>query len=321
MDTQRLGTSGPPIPPLAVGTMYFGTQVASGTAQRILDAALDAGATFWDTANNYAFWVEGGTGDESETVLGDWLVSRPGARDRVTLASKIGARPRAGAATLDHALGLAAPAVREQVDASLARLRTDHVDVLYAHIDDTHVPIEETLGALQEEIHRGTARAIGCSNITASRLEAALLAAGGRPGYTVLQQRFTYLSPTPSADLSPHVLLDDAVADLAARAGLALVGYSPLLSGAYTRADRDIPDTYRHAGTDAQLTALARASEATGLDTGQVALAWMVRRSTPVIPVVGVSNTAQLDAAIQAVRSPLDTDLIAGLDAARQASL
>lgn len=320
MDAMKLGDHGPLVPPMAIGTMYFGTHVPIQSAHRILDAALNAGVAFLDTANNYAFWAEGGTGDESETVLGEWLMARPGARGHITLATKIGARPSPGSNSLDATLGLSAPAVRAQVDALLARLRTDHVDVLYAHIDDAQVPLEETIGALQEEVLRGRARAIGCSNISAPRLQAALRAAGDGPAYTVVQQRFTYLTTAPGADLSPHVLLDDAVAYTAAKAGLGLVGYSPLLSGAYTRSDRALPDAYQHENTAWELTELSTAAKATGLDPGQVALAWMVSRKTPVIPVVGVSSTAQLDSAIQAVHTTLPEDLLAELDAARQVS-
>lgn len=320
MDTIRIGTDGPLVPPVAVGTMYFGTQVDPATAREILDVAVDAGATFLDTANNYAFWVEGGTGDESEETLGAWFASRPGVRDRVTVATKVGARPRPGSRRVDDAVGLSAPAVRGQVEDSLRRLRTDHVEVLYAHIDDTSVPIEETVGALQDEVRRGTAGMIGCSNISVPRLRAALAAAGDGPRYGVLQQRLTYLTTTEGADLSPHVLLEDDLIDLAAAEHVALVGYSPLLSGAYTRTDRDLPGAYRHAATDCQLAALAQAGEVTGLDAGQVVLAWMAARATPVIPVVGVSSTAQLGSAVEALSAPLPDAVRAELEAARVAS-
>ncbi|AXE38606.1 hypothetical protein JS278_01437 [Acidipropionibacterium virtanenii] len=209
----RLGDDGPIVPPLAIGTMYFGTRVALGTAVDILDAALDVGATF-----------------------------------------------------LDATLGLSAPDVRAQTGESLRRLRTDHIDVLYAHIDDTRVPPEDTVGALQDGIRRGTVRAIVCSNITASRLREALRAAGSGPRYVAVQQRFTYLNPTPGADLSPHVLLDEVLAREATESGLRLVGYSPLLNGSYTRADRPLPDAYRHSATARQLAALTRTARATGLD-------------------------------------------------------
>ena len=315
----RLGSHGPSVPPFALGTMYFGSQVPPDTALTILDAALDTGAAFLDTANNYAFWVDGGTGDESESLLGRWFASRPGARDRVTLATKIGARPRPGSRSLDEALGLSASAIRTQTEESLARLGTDHVDLLYAHVDDPRVPIEETVGALVEEARRGTARFIGCSNLSASRLDAALAATpAGQAGYCVLQQRFTYLTTAPGADLSPHVLLDEEVIDVATRHGLGLIGYSPLLGGAYTRADRPLPEAYQHGATREQLAALARAADATGLDAGQVVLAWMAQRGIPVRAVVGVSSTNQLASAVKAASTPLPAEVLADLEQARR---
>ncbi|WP_087508021.1 aldo/keto reductase [Cellulomonas iranensis] len=317
METITLGRQGPAVPPLAVGTLPFGTTLDTPTSHRILDAALDAGATFLDTANNYAFWVDGATGDESESTLGGWFAARPGARDRVTLASKIGARPRPGGRSFADALGLGAAAVRAQVDASLARLRTDRLDVLYAHVDDTSVPLEETVGALQAEVRRGTARVIGCSNLTAPRLAAALAAAGDGPAYAVLQQRFTYLTTVPGVDLLPQVVLDDAVRGVADDADLTLIGYSPLLHGAYTRPDKELPEPYRHRGTATQLAALADAAAVTGLDAGQVVLAWMTSLPRPVLPVVGVSSPEQLASAVHAVSAGLPAEVVAALDAAR----
>lgn len=317
MEMTTLGPHGPSVPLLAVGAMYFGTLVDVPTAHAVLDAALDTGATFVDTANNYAFWVDGGTGDESERTLRAWFAARPGARDRVTLATKVGARPRPGGTTVADGLGLGADAVRTQLDDSLRRLGTDHVDLLYAHVDDTRVPLAETVGALQDEVRRGRARTIGCSNITAPRFAEALRAAGQGPAYAVVQQRFSYLTPVPGTDLYPHVLLDDDLASVAAAAGATLTGYSSLLSGAYTRPDRPLPDGYRHGGTARQLAALAAAADVTGLDAGQVVLAWMTSRARPVLPVVGVSSPDQLASAVRAVSTRLPADVVAALDEAR----
>lgn len=175
------------VPPMAVGTMYFGTTVSAQAAFACLDVAAEVGATFWDTANNYAFWA-GGRGDESETVLGDWFASRgSAARARVTVASKVGARPLPGHADLDHVQGLSARAVREQVTDSLQRLRTDHLDVLYAHLDDPTVPLEETLGVFGELVEEGLVREIGASNLTADRLQHALGVPGNHRCYRGLQ--------------------------------------------------------------------------------------------------------------------------------------
>lgn len=316
--TVRLSGTGFMVPPLALGSMYWGTDVAVETGHDLLDVAVDRGATFVDTANNYAFWRDGGSGDESESCLGAWFVSRgPAARDAITLATKIGARPSRPGGDLSDALGLRPEAVATQLRESLRRLRTDHVEIVYAHIDDTTVPLPEVLGGMQQLVGDGLAGAIAASNLTAARLgEATRAAATGRP-YVALQNRFTYLTPAPDADLRPHVLLDDDVIAAAHDASVTLLGYSPLLSGAYTRAERDLPDGYRRAGTDSALAALQAAADAHGLDAGQTVLAWMGQRADRVIPVVGVSRREQLISAIDAVDTDLALNTLHTLDLAR----
>ncbi|WP_051159033.1 aldo/keto reductase [Tsukamurella sp. 1534] len=303
--------------PMTLGTMYFGTTVPEPTAARMLDEAYDSGIRSWDTANNYAFWVPGGSGDESETVLGRWLRTHPGRRDSLDVATKVGARPRPGSRDLADALGLSPTAIRTQVHDSLRRLRTDHVDLLYAHIDDSSVPLADTIGAMQELRRDGLVRRIGASNLPAPRLREAIRSAGNGEGYSLLQQRFSYLRPDADANLAPQVLLDEAVADACGSAGIGMLGYSPLLSGAYTRGDRPLPDGYATAVTARALRILDEVAASAGLDAGQTVLAWMGQRRQRVQPVVGVSTPAQLRSAATAVRTSLGIDSLTALDAAR----
>ena len=303
------------IPPMALGAMYFGTRVPADRSAACLDTAFDAGARFWDTANNYAFWA-GGVGDESEEVIGQWLSGRGDAvRDQIVLATKVGARPCVAGGDLGDALGLSAEAIRRQVQDSLTRLRTDHLDVLYAHVDDAAVPLEETLGAFSQLVEQGLVREIAASNLTAERLMAAMTTPGSSR-YQALQQRFTYLAPSPSADLRPHVLLDDHVSDLCDRYRLTRLGYSPLLSGAYTRPDRPLPEGYPR--SERALATLTEVAGAHGLDAGQTVLSWMVGRHQPVIPVVGVSRPEQVTSAWRAVTTPLAPDELTRLEEARR---
>lgn len=307
-----------PVPGLAIGTMYFGTTVDPAAAHRVLDEAYDRGARFWDTANNYAFWA-GGTGDESEECLGAWFAEHGTAqRDDVLVATKVGARPAPGSTDLRTAPGLEPRAVRSQVTDSLRRLGTDHVDVLYAHVDDPSVPFDESLGALSELRDEGLTRAVGVSNLSADRLDEALVvAARTGAGFSALQQRFTYLAPDDTTDLSPHVLLGEDVEERCSRAGIATLGYSPLLSGAYTRSDKALPEGYTTSATAHALAELTDVADEAGIDAGQVVLAWMTQRDHPVIPVVGTSNTAQVAAAVGAVGTSLSTEQMSRLESAR----
>ncbi|WP_040159464.1 aldo/keto reductase [Nigerium massiliense] len=300
------------VAPMAVGTMYFGTTVAQQDAWACLDAAHDAGARFLDTANNYAFWA-GGVGDESEDTIGRWLHRRGSSvRDEMVIATKVGARPAVPDGGLDDVLGLSGRAIAEQVEGSLRRLQTDHIDILYAHIDDRRVPLDETLGALADCVRKGQARTIAASNLTADRLRQAL-EAGPRPGYQALQQRFTYLVPAPDADLGPHVVLTDEVRAVCEAHHVTCLGYSPLLSGSYTRPERPLPSGY---APDA-LDALHDVATQVNLDAGQTVLAWMVNRAAPVIPVVGVSRPEHVRSAWAAVTTPLDAEQTRRLDDAR----
>ncbi|MBN9611362.1 MAG: hypothetical protein BGO26_00605 [Actinobacteria bacterium 69-20] len=311
-----------PVPALAVGTMYFGTTVPAADAHRVLDEAFEQGARFFDTANNYAFWTDGGTGDESENCLGAWLAHRgAGVRDRIVLASKVGARPVPGGTDLTATLGLSPAAIRNQVTDSLRRLRTNHLDVLYTHTDDHAVPLAETLGTLAGLQQEGLIRIFAASNLTVGRLDEAI-AAGATLGmsYQGLQQRFTYLVPDSSADLTPHVLLDQPIVQGCADAGMTMLGYSPLLSGAYTRTDRPLPDGYHTTTTRPALEQLRAVSVQAGLDAGQTVLAWMSQRPHPVIPVVGVSRPEHVRSAVRAVTSVLSAEHLARLDAARTGS-
>ncbi|PFG33053.1 aldo/keto reductase [Sanguibacter antarcticus] len=310
-----LGASGLVVPPLCIGTMYFGTQVPVQESHRILDRALERGYAFFDTANNYAFWAEGAVGDESEQTIGSWLRSR--ARGSVLVATKVGARPQPGSASLDSVLGLSRPAIREQVEGSLRRLQTDYVDVLYAHIDDSLTPLEETVSALLDEVARGTARRIACSNLSAERLSDAVDAVQGGPGYCAIQQRFTYLTPAEGADLTPHVLLSEDVMEVAERASMSRLGYSPLLGGAYSAPGRGVPDTYISENTERQLSALRDVASTYEVDSGQVVLAWMAQRSRPVVPVVGVSSVQQLESALVGAQTQLDTAALQHLEQQR----
>jgi aryl-alcohol dehydrogenase-like predicted oxidoreductase len=306
------------IPPLALGAMFWGTNVPGDTAHDLLDLAVERGATFVDTANNYAFWVDGATGDESESCLGAWFASRgQAARDSITLATKVGARPsRPGGDTSDP-LGLRPAAVAVQLRESLRRLRTDRVELVYAHIDDRTVPLPEVLGGMQQLVADGLAGSIAASNLTAGRLAEAVRTAGDSGGYAALQNRFSYLTPMPGTDFGRQVVLDDDVIAVAQAASVLAVGYSTLLTGAYTRDDRPLPPAYRHEGTDVALAALHAAGHESGLDAGQTVLAWMVQRAEQVVPVIGPSRREQLTSAIDAVSTPLAPETLDALDRAR----
>jgi aryl-alcohol dehydrogenase-like predicted oxidoreductase len=276
-------------PRWCLGTMYFGTTVDRERSYELLDRYLGAGGEWLDTANNYAFWVDGATGDESELVLAGWLRSR---RHDVVLATKVGARPRPGSRSLANVEGLSAKAVR-----------------VYAHIDDAETPLPETLGAFQGLMAEGLVGAVACSNHTVARLRDAH--AVGLARYEAVQQRATYLTSRPDAGFAPQVEVDDDLLAYAAAEGLPVFGYAALLAGGYS--GRPVPDAYRHRRTDAQLQAVRDTAVRLGVTPNQVVLGWLASRG--IVPVLGVSSVGQLDEAMAADR--LDAHGLAALAAAR----
>lgn len=321
METRKLsdGGSGLGVSALCLGTMYFGTTVDEERAFAVLDRFLDAGGTFIDTANTYSFWVPGGTGVESEELLGRWLASRK-ARDRVVLATKVGALPDPpGAAWPEHAEGLSHEVVRAQAEASLRRLGTDHLDVYYAHIEDRRTPLPDTVATFASLVTDGLVRVTGCSNHAAWRVAQAreIARAQGLPGFTCVQQRHTYLRPRPGAEFGANPHISDEMLDYARSApDLTVLGYSVLLSGAYTRSDRPLPEQYDHEDSRRRLAVLNDVAGELRATPNQVVLAWLLHSDPPVLPVLGVSSVDQLDECLAALDLPLNADQRHRLDTA-----
>src|SRR5439155_10818363 len=137
---RQLGRSGLSVSPICLGGNVFGWTADERTSFSILDAWVDAGFNFIDTADVYSRWAPGHTGGESESVIGKWL-KKSGKRDRVVIATKVGMQmPGLGT-------GLTRSLIERGVDDSLRRLQVDHIDLYYAHADDATTPLEETLAA------------------------------------------------------------------------------------------------------------------------------------------------------------------------------
>ncbi|MFF9771972.1 aldo/keto reductase [Streptomyces sp. NPDC053086] len=309
---------------LALGAMLFGSRTDEKTSFAVLDRYVEAGGNFVDTSDNYAFWEDGSQGGQSEELLGRWRRSR-GVGDEVVIATKLGARPLApGTGYTDNAEGLSAKVVREAADRSRERLGVDRLDLLYAHIEDPAVPLQETVEGFAALVAEGTVGLLGVSNHAVWRVERAraLAAAAGLPGYDVLQYQHSYLRPRTDvpSELFPDGSLGGTDAQLRsylrAEPELTLVAYSPLLAGAYTRADKPLPPDYDHAGTPARLAVLREVVRETGATANQVVLAWQLGSGLPVIPLAGASSVAQLDENLAAVDLELTEEQRARLDAA-----
>jgi aryl-alcohol dehydrogenase-like predicted oxidoreductase len=338
---------------LSLGAMLMGSRTDEATSFAILDRFVEAGGTFIDTSGNYAFWVNGTQGGESEELLGRWRRSR-GIGDEIVIATKVGARPLAPAAgfvgadgSVIEMDGLSAKAIRESAERSMARMGVSRLDLMYAHVEDTSVPLSETVEGFAELVFEGSVGLLGVSNTWSWRVERArsLASAAGVPGYEVLQYCYTYLRPFTGRPvwLSPDGDIGGAGPDLlsylrdsgssgfagssgssgssgfaagSAGSGMTLVAYSPLLRGGYVREDRPLGPEFDHAGNERRLSALRAVAAETGATLNQVVLAWMMGGELPVIPLVGASSVAQLEDSLGAVDLELSVEQRARLDAA-----
>ena len=311
---------------LSLGAMLMGSRTDEATSFAILDRYVAAGGTFIDTSGNYAFWVNGTQGGESEELLGRWRRSRGiSESDGLVIATKVGARPLTPGFSFEAPRdGLSAKAIRESASRSIARLGVSRLDLMYAHVEDPSVPPEETVEAFAGLVASGEVGLLGVSNHWSWQVERARSVAAARevPGYEVLQYHCTYLRPRADVperhwtDGSPGVVQADMLSLLRAEPGLALVAYSPLLSGGYVRADRPLGPEFDHAGTAARLSALRSVVAETGATANQVVLAWLMGGEVPVIPLVGASSVAQLEESLAAVDLELSAEQRARLDQA-----
>jgi aryl-alcohol dehydrogenase-like predicted oxidoreductase len=302
---------------LCLGTMNFGYRTDEQTAFEILDRFVEAGGSFVDTANNYGQWH--GEAGESERLLGRWIRSRRAA-DTLVVATKVGARTLVpGDPGRENWQGLSRAHIIADAETSRRQLGVDRLDLYYAHIDDRRTPLEETVDAFAELAESGTVGLLGCSNTALWRVERArsIARAATRPAYSCIQQRHSYLLPLPSARQTN--LITEELVDYAESEGLTLLAYSPLLGGVYPRGQRP-PGEYAHAANDARMAVLDDVARELNATRSQVALAWLLHGSPPVIPVAGVSSVAQLDELLGATELHLDAATMTRLDTAGRTS-
>ncbi|MGV9290710.1 aldo/keto reductase [Streptomyces sp. NPDC003719] len=307
-------------PQIVLGTMDFGTRVDADRAFAILDSFVAGGGVWLDTANCYSFWADrSGIGGASERLIGAWLRARPGVRDAVRIATKVGQNPLVAHSWPESAEGLSARAVRVGVEGSLERLGVDHVDLLWAHAEDRTVPLEETVGVFGELVTKGVTLRIGAANHAAWRVERArsLAREQGVEPWTALQLRHSLVQPrplTPVAEAGHRLLAADDL-DLARSDGLSVWSYSSLVWGSYVRADKPLPQTYDHPGTTRVLAVLDDVAGELSATRNQVVLAWLTRQG--IDPIVGASRVEQIEQALAARRVRLSDEHLARFAEAR----
>jgi len=297
-----IGSSTLSVFPLAMSGNVFGWTTTVETTEAILDAFAEGGGNFIDTADSYA-------AGRSEIMIGNWMRDHSN-RDSMVVATKIGK-------SADNP-GLSAGAVSRSVRASLERLQTDHIDLLYLHIDDESIPFEETLLAVDKLIRQGLVRYFGVSDHTGSRIFEARIASAqiGVAPMVALQNQYSLVHRSE---------YEKDLADVASRQRLGVMPRFALASGFLAGKYRSRGDLARHQrGREAAqyfhrkslrvLPVLDRIAEAHGVTPATIALAWLLAKPLVVAPVASASSPEQVVELMAAAHIQLTRHQINDLD-------
>ena len=311
MNTRKLGRSGIEVSPVCLGGNVFGWTADEPASFAILDAFVEAGFNFIDTADVYSRWVPGHKGGESEIVLGNWF-KRSGNRKKVILATKVGIE------LAPDKKGLSKAYILRAVEDSLARLQTDYIDLYQSHIDDQSTPLEETLGVYQQLIQQGKVRAIGASNYSAERLAESFKVAKqhGLPRYECLQ---------PHYNLYERAGYEKELEPVCEREGIGVIPYFALASGFLTgkyRSENDLSlgprgqmvKKYLDERGFRILAALDEVAAKLHSTPGKVAIAWLIARPSITAPIASATSVQQLKDLVNAANLKLDADSLKALD-------
>ncbi|MEZ4515350.1 MAG: aldo/keto reductase [Chloroflexota bacterium] len=296
MEFRRLGRTGLKVSTICLGTMQFGWTADEADARTVMNRAVELGCNFLDTADVYSRWVDGNSGGVSEQIIGNWLTTSGVRREQIVLATKV--QGQMGDGPNDR--GLSRAHIMSAVEASLRRLQTEYIDLYQLHWPDEETPLDETLRALDDLVHRGKVRSIGCSNYPAWLLTKALWISDVK-NLTRLDSLQPHYSLVHRAEFERElqaVCLDQ---------GIGVIPYSPLGSGFLTgkyRRDQDMPETPRAVGVKRRfmsetgfaavdkLEEIGRTHDAT---IAQTAIAWILANPAVTSAIIGANSVAQLE--------------------------
>lgn len=317
MKIKRLGRTGLKVSEICLGTMTFGNQCDEPTSHAIMDKAVDYGVTFFDTADVYPLGHTPDSVGRTEEYIGNWLKGR---REQIVLATKfhgeMGPGPNDRGGSRKHIL--------QAVEASLRRLQTDYIDLYQMHSPDFETPLDETLRALDDLVHSGKVRYIGCSNYPAWLLTKGLWISDqlDLARFDSVQPRYNLLFRHIEAELLP----------LALDQGIGVISYNPLAGGMLTgryQAGQQVQEGTRFSLLNAGQLYRARYWQETQLQAvdqfkqfcderhvsiTKVAIAWVLAQPAITSAIVGASKPEQLDQSLPAVDLTLDEPLLAACD-------
>jgi aryl-alcohol dehydrogenase-like predicted oxidoreductase len=310
----QLGRTGLKVSRLVLGTMNFGPQTDEADSHAIMDAALDAGLNFFDTANVYGWGENKG---RTETIVGNWFAKGGDRRDKVVLTTKVyGNMGPEGEAWPNHDK-LSAVNIRRAVDASLKRLQTDYIDLYQFHHIDRRTPVDEIWQAIDVLITQGKILYAGSSNFPGWKIAQANEAAARRGMVGLVSEQCLYNLAERRAEME--------VIPAAQEYGLGVIPWSPLHGGLLggvikkeveggRRASGRSADALANTSVRAQIQAYEDLLDKHGIEPGEAALAWLLSRPGVTGPIVGPRILAQMESALRAEELELSEELLASLD-------
>ncbi|WP_418957702.1 aldo/keto reductase [Streptomyces tritici] len=314
MKYTQLGRTGLKVSRLVLGTMNFGPQTDEPTSHAIMDAALDAGVNFVDTANVYGWGENKG---RTEEIIGSWFAQGGGRRDRTVLATKVYGNMGADGDRWPNHDRLSALNIRRAVDASLKRLRTDHIDLYQFHHIDRRTPFDEIWQAIDVLIGQGKILYAGSSNFPGYKIAQANEAAARRGMVGLVSEQCLYNLAERRAEME--------VVPAAQEYGLGVIPWSPLHGGLLggvlkkeaegrRRTQGRSADALAVTSVRAQVQAYEDLVDKHGLEPGETALAWLLTRPGVTGPIVGPRTVEQLEGALRAVELELGDEVLTALD-------
>ena len=310
---RKLGSSELLVSPLTLGGNVFGWTMDEQASFKILDAFLEAGFNFIDTADVYSLWAPGNKGGESEAIIGNWL-KKNGKRKDVIIATKLGNDMGGGKK------GLSARYMKQAVEASLSRLGTDYIDLYQSHIDDADTAVEETMSAFNVLINGGKIRYIGASNLSAERIKASNY-------FARANNLAPYISLQPLYNLYDRQKFETEYSKLVQDESLGVIPYYALASGFLTgkyRSDADLDKSKRGLGVkkymDERGFKIIAAMDEIALEQkvplSQIAIAWLLHKPLITSPIASATSEYQLAELLHATTLTLTQEQIARLDQA-----
>ncbi|MEU5460657.1 aldo/keto reductase [Streptomyces althioticus] len=311
----QLGRTGLKVSRLVLGTMNFGPQTDEADSHAIMDAALDAGINFCDTANVYGWGENKG---RTEEIIGSWFAQGGGRRDKVVLATKVYGNMGPGGEAWPNHDKLSAVNIRRAVDASLKRLQTDHIDIYQFHHIDRSTPFDEIWQAVDVLIQQGKILYVGSSNFPGYKIAQANETAARRGGSIgLVSEQCLYNLAERRAEMEVIPAAQDY--------GLGVIPWSPLHGGLLggvikkeaqggRRASGRAADTLADPVARKRIQAYEDLLEKHGMEPGETALAWLLTRPGVTGPIVGPRTREQLDSALRALELELSEELLASLD-------